>query len=295
MRVDPNPLPDLLAALNQMQEQINSDLQQTASGQSVNVPGDNPAAAATLVRNAGQTSEADQFLRSVDSVTGEMQNADSALNSVVTVLQRAITLGVEGANGTVNSSDRAALADEVQGIQSQLVSLANLSYQGNFVFAGTATQTAPYVLDATSSSGVQYVGNSNVNSVTVGDHLSVQSNLPGSQLFSAAGSDVFQAVQDLITSLQSGSGIDSAVNEVSSAYQHLNAQRVFYGNAINQLNSQQTYLNSETTQLAQQQDSVGGADLTKVLSDLVNAQTARQATLEAVGQTQQTNLFSYLK
>jgi len=214
---------------------------------------------------------------------------------VVTVLQRAITLGVEGANGTVNSSDRAALADEVQGIQSQLVSLANLSYQGNFVFAGTATQTAPYVLDATSSSGVQYVGNSNVNSVTVGDHLSVQSNLPGSQLFSAAGSDVFQAVQDLITSLQSGSGIDSAVNEVSSAYQHLNAQRVFYGNAINQLNSQQTYLNSETTQLAQQQDSVGGADLTKVLSDLVNAQTARQATLEAVGQTQQTNLFSYLK
>src|SRR5271165_3648334 len=152
MRVNPNPLPDLLSALEQSQQQINSDTQQIASGQSVNVPSDNPAAAATLVRTADQTAEADQFLRSIGSVQGEMQNADSTLNSVVTTLQRAISLGVEGANGTLNSSDRAALATEVQGIQSQLLSLANLSYQGNFVFAGTATQTTPYVLDATSPS-----------------------------------------------------------------------------------------------------------------------------------------------
>jgi flagellin-like hook-associated protein FlgL len=53
-------------------------------------------------------------------------------------------------------------------------------------------------------------------------------------------------------------------------------------------------LNTETTQLAQQQNSLGGADLSQVISDLVSAQTARQATLEAVGQTQGTNLFDYL-
>jgi flagellar hook-associated protein 3 FlgL len=295
MRVNPNPLPDLLAALQQTQQQINTDLQQIASGESVNVPSDNPAAAATLARNADQTAEADQFLRSIGSVQGEMQNADSTLNSVVTTLQRAISLGVEGANGTLNASDREALAVEVRGIQSQLVSLANLSYQGNFVFAGTATQTTPYVLDSNSGSGVHYAGNSSVNTITLGNHFSLQSNLPGSQLFSSPGNDVFQAVQDLVTNLESGTNIDTAVNEVSSAYRYINAQRVFYGNAINQLNSQQTFLNSETTQLAEQQNSVGGADLSKVISDLVNAQTSRQATLAAVGKTQQTNLFDYLK
>ena len=295
MRVNPNPLPDLISALQQTQQQINTDLQQISSGQTVSKPSDDPAAAAMLERNAGQTAAADQFLRSINSVQGEMQNADSTLNSVVTTLQRAITLGVQGANGTLNSSDRASLAAEVQGIQSQLVSLANLSYQGSYVFAGTATQTAPYVLDSASPSGVAYVGNSNQNTTTLGDHFTVATNLPGSQLFSSPGNDVFQAVQDLITSLQSGANIDAAVSEVSGAYEHINAQRVFYGNAINQLNSQQTFLNSETTQLAQQQNNIGGADLTKVISDLVNAQTSRQATLEAVGQTQQTNLFNYIK
>ena len=54
----------------------------------------------SLVQNADQTSQADQFERSIGSVQGEIQNADSALNSVTTALQQAITLGVEGANGT---------------------------------------------------------------------------------------------------------------------------------------------------------------------------------------------------
>ncbi len=295
MRVNPNPYPDLLAAVNQTQLQIDIDEQQITTGLSVNVPSDNPAAAAVLVQNADQTSQADQFQRSIGGIQGEIQNADSALNSVTAALQQAISLGVEGANGTVNASDRAALVTQVQGIQSQLLNLANLSYQGNYVFAGTATQTPPYVLDPSSSSGVTYQGNSGANSVTLGNHFALQTNLPGSQLFSASGNDMFQSIQDLITSLQSGTAIGAAVTEVSNSLNYVDGQRVFYGNALNQLTSQQTYLSSETTQLAQQQNTVGGADLTTVISNLTNSQTSLQATLEAVGQTARIDLFDYLK
>jgi len=247
------------------------------------------------VQNANQTSEADQFQRSVGSIQGEMQNADSALSSVTTALQQAISLGVEGANGTVNSADRAALTTQVEGIQSQLLSLANLTYQGNYVFGGTVTQTTPYVLNPSSPSGVTYQGDSGVNRVTLGNQFSLQTNLPGSQLFSASGSDMFQSIQDLITSLQSGTGIGAAVTEVSSAYNSIDSQRVFYGNALNQLDAQQTYLSSETTQLAQQQNTVGSANLTNVISNLTSSQTSIQATLEAIGQTAQINLFDYVK
>jgi flagellar hook-associated protein 3 FlgL len=295
MRVNPNPYPDLLDSVAQTQQQINTDEQEISSGRSVNVPSDNPAAAAVLVENANQSSQADSFQRSIGSIQGEMQNADSALNSVITSLQQAISLGVEGANGTVNAADRAAIATQVQGIQSQLLSLANLSYQGNYVFAGTATQTTPYVQDASSPSGVTYKGNTGVNSVTLGSDFSLQTNLPGSQLFSAAGSDMFQSIQDLITGLQSGTGIDTAVTEISAASSQIDAQRVFYGNALNQLTAQQSYLSTEITQLAQQQNTVGGADLTAVISNMTTAETSLQATLDAVGQTAHTNLFEYLK
>ncbi len=295
MRVNPNPYPDLLNAIAQTQQQINTDEQQIASGQSVNAPSDNPAAAALLIQYADQTSQSDQFERSLGSIQGEMQNADSALSSVITALQQAITLGTEGANGTVNSDDRQAIATQVQGIQSQLLSLANLTYQGNYVFAGTDSQTAPYVLNPSSPSGVTYQGNNGVNRVTLGSNFSLQTNLPGPQLFSSGSTDMFQSIQDLITSLQSGTGINTAVVEVGAAYNSIDTQRVFYGNALNQLNAQQTYLNSVTTGLASQQNVVGGTDMTAVVSNLTSSQVSLEATLESIGQTARIDLFDYLK
>jgi flagellar hook-associated protein 3 FlgL len=295
MRVNPNPYPDLIADAAQTQQQINTDEQEIASGSSVNLPSDNPAAAASLVQNSAETSQADQFERSVGSIQGEIQSADSNLSSVVTALQQAITLGVEGANGTVNGADRAAIVTQIQGIQNQLLSLANLSYQGNYVFGGTANQTTPYVLDPSSASGVTYQGNLGVNNVTLGNQFSLQANLPGSEIFSAHGADVFQSIQDLITSLQSGTGIGTAVTELGTASSYVSAKSVFYGNALNQLNSQQTYLSSDTAQLAQQQSTVAAADLPAVISNLTSAQTSLQATLEAIASTASTNLFQYLQ
>jgi flagellar hook-associated protein 3 FlgL len=297
MRVDPNPYPDILAAIERTQQQIATDEQQIGSGLSVNVPSDNPAGAAALVLTADQTSQEDQFQRSIGSIQGEIQSADSALNSVTESLQQAISLGVEGANGTVNEEDRQAIIAQVQGIQSQLLSLANLSYQGNYVFAGTASQTAPYVLNASSASGVTYQGNSGINRLTLGNNFTVQTNLPGSQLFSSPSNSVFQSIQNLITSLQGGNttSIGTAVNEVSSALDYVDEQQVFYGNALSQLTTQQTYLSSETPNLAQQANTEGGADLTVVISNLTSSQTSLQASLEAVAQTSQTDLFSYLK
>ncbi|HTU40737.1 MAG TPA: flagellar hook-associated protein FlgL [Candidatus Aquilonibacter sp.] len=295
MRVNPNPYPDLLADIGQTQQAIQTDEQEIATGQTVNLPSDDPSAAATLVQNASQTSEADQFERSLGSIQGEMQNADSALDSVVTALQQAITLGTEGANGTLNADDRQAIAAQVQGIQSQLLGLANLTYQGSYVFGGTANQSAPYVLNTSSPSGVTYQGNSGVNTVTLGNDFSLQTNLPGTQLFSASGTDMFQSIQDLITGLQSGSGIGTAVNEVSDSLNSIDTARVFYDNGLNQLNSQQTYLSSQTQQLAEAQNSIEAANLPEVISNLTSGQVSLQATLETIGQTSQTNLFDYLR
>jgi flagellar hook-associated protein 3 FlgL len=295
MRVNPNPYPDILAEAALAQQQIATDEQQIASGKSVNLPSDNPGAAAILVENANATAQAEQYQRSLGSIQGELQNADSALSSVTEAIKQAISLGVEAANGTQNAADRAAIAVQVQGIQSQLVSLANLNYEGKYVFGGTASQTTPYVLNPGSNAGVDYQGNVGVNSVSLGDHFRLQTNLPGSQIFSGVGGDVFQSIQDLLNGLASGTGIDTAVTELGTASNWVDSQRVFYGNALNQLASQQTYLSSETTQLATQQNVEGGTDLTAVISNLTTAQTSLQATLAAVSQTAHTNLFQYLK
>jgi flagellar hook-associated protein 3 FlgL len=295
MRVNPNPLPDLLAALNQTQLEAQEAALQISTGKSVNEPSDNPTAAGLLVENNDQATFNSGYLQSIGAVQGQLSTANSTLSSVTSALQQAISLGVEGANGTVSASDRAAIVIQLQGIQSQLVTLANTTYEGNYVFGGSITNTAPYVVDATSPSGVDYVGNSDVNEVSIGNGYKLAVNQPGSQLFSASGNDVFLAVNNLITALQTNSGISTAVNAVTSASSYLSAQAVFYGNATDQTQSQTTYLNAAQLQISEQQNTLGGVDLATAASDLEQSNTDTQAALAAISKFSQNNLFNYLQ
>lgn len=294
IRVNPYPMPDLLAALENLQQQQNSATLELGSGSKINRPSDDPAGAAQLVQINDASSQTDAYESSISSISGLFSTADSTLSSVVTALQRAISLGVEGANGTLSDSDRSDIAAELTGIRDQLVSLANTSYQGQPIFAGTA-QTQPFVLDASAPSGVRYAGNAGTNQVTVGNGYQIQVNLPGSQVFNNPGGAVFQSLSDLIIALQTNSGIGNAVTEVNAAYNQVDAQRVFYGNALNQTQAQQTYLATASLNLSQQKNAVAGADLASVASQVENDQVATNATLEAIGKMPQTSLFDYLR
>lgn len=295
MRVNPNTTDDLLLALARTQKEARTAFQQVSTGRRVNLPSDDPTAAAVLVGNHARADQNDQYLRSITSIQGELQTADATLNSMVTTLQRAIALGVQGANGPLSDANRKSLADDLSGIQEQLMSLANLSFQGRYVFAGTNSKTAPFVADSAQPSGVRYDGNAGVNTVAVGEGFQLAVNVPGSSLFSDPSASVFQAIHNLIVSLQNNTAIDSAVSEVRAAYDHVTTERVFFGNALQQLQSQQTFLGSVKVQLATEEDKVGGADLAAALSRLSDAENARNATLESAAHISQNNLFDFLK
>jgi len=294
IRVNPYPLPDLLAALADTQQQQNTSSLDLATGTRINKPSDDPAGAAQMVSNKAQSSQADTFLRSITSLNGLLQTADSTLNSVVTALQRAISLGVEGANGTLSDSDRADVASELAGIKQQLQSLANTPYQGEFIFSGTST-VQPFVADATSASGVTYNGNAGTNKVEVGQNYSLQINQPGSQLFTSPSGNVFQSISDLINALQTNNNIGRAVSAVSDAYNHITGERVFYGNALNQLQAQKNYLNSEKVDLATAAESISATDMAATSTAFTQSQVAIQADLAVMSRISQASLSDYLK
>ena len=282
IRLDPNPLPDLLVAIQQDQAKLNTATQQLSTGRNVNQLSDNPAAVAALVGNHNQARQDDQFLQNISSLQSRLQVSDSALSNVVTALNRALSIGTEGANGTLNTADRQAVATEVQGLTSQLLSLANTTYQGTYLFSGTAVATQPFTLN-TATNAVTYGGNANTTSVQISTGNSINTSVPGSQLFTNAAGSAFGALQDLYTSLISGNNIPAAVTEVSSAIAQVGVQRVFYGNALNQLNLSENFLNQDTINLSSQENALVGVDPAKAATGLSQAQVADQATINATG------------
>lgn len=294
MRVNPFPMPDLIAAMAQAEQQQQDALLQLASGQRINRPSDDPAGSAVMVQIRDRSAQQDSFLQTMSTLNGQLQTADSTLSSVIAALDRAISLGTQGATGTLTDAGRADIAAELQGIQDQLLSLANSSYQGQYLFAGTS-RSEPFVRDPNVPSGIRYTGNTGVNAAVIGNGYRVASNIPGSQIFNGTNADAFGAISGLINALQTNSGIDTAVGAVRKAFDYVNAQRVFYGNAMNQISSQQTYTKSAQLQLQEQANTVGAADMTALASQLVNAANALNSTLAAVGKTSQLSLFDFLE
>ena len=294
IRINPDLPADMLAGLAEDRQQEDQAIQELSTGLKVNQPSDNPAAVAGYIVNSAQASAVNTYLSNISTLQGSMQEADSSLNSVVTALSQAISLAVEGANSTMNASDRAALAQEVNGIQQQILGYANDSFQGNYLFAGTAVKTQPFVADSSSSSGVSYVGNTGVNNVDIGDGQTVPTNLPGSQLFTAPGADVFQALADLSTALTSNTNIPAAESEVQTAFNCINSQRTFYGATLSRLNTATTFLNEESVQLSQEENNLVGADMATAASQLTQAETDLDASLAAGGKISQYSLLDYL-
>jgi flagellar hook-associated protein 3 FlgL len=297
MRVNPNYTPDILNDLFQQQAQEQTYITELATGLRVNEPSDDPSAAAADVENQALQSQTDQYLQNTSNLEGSLQTADSALSSIVSALNQAISLGTQGANGDLSAADQQTIAQQVQSIQSQIVQLANTSYQGSYIFGGTATQTAPFTLDSTQPSGVLYNGNTEVNNVEIAQGSSMQVNLPGSQLFQGAGGSVMGSLQQLVTALQSGNSasIGTATTQVGNALSYLSQQRVFYGSAVSQLNANQSYLQQEQVNLQSEQNTLVGADMATAATDLSQAQTAQSATLAALAQIIPQSLLNYLK
>ena len=282
IRLDPNLLPSLLAAIQQDQQNLNTATQQLASGRRVNQLSDDPSAVAALVLNHNQAGQDDQFLQNISSLQTRLQVSDSTLSDVVTALTRAISIGTEGANGTLSAGDRQAIAGEVQGITSQLLGLANTQNQGTYIFAGTAVNTRPFTLN-TATNTVTYNGNNNTTSVQLSNGNSINTSVPGSQLFTNGAGNDFSALQNLTSALLSGNNIGQAVVQLNSALTQVGVQRVFYGNALNQINLSDNFLNQDKINLSSQENALVAVDPAKAASNLVQAQVADQSALSATG------------
>ncbi len=248
-----------------------------------------------MVQNTIETGNVDQYTKNISTVLASVESASSVLSSVVTALTQAVSLGTEGANGTNTTSNLQAIATQVQGLLSTVVSKANTSVAGTYLFGGTGTST-PYTADASSSTGYTYNGNADQTPVAVGDTLSVQVNLPGSQIFSDPDNNVLGALSSLVTALQSGdtSGIETATNSVSATIGFLGKQQAFYGNAESQLNSQDTFLQQETVSLASQATNLVGVDEATAATNLSQAETDNSAALAATAKVLPNTLLSYL-
>lgn len=303
MRVDPTYITNLVSSLDQTQaseQQLSSEL---SSGVSITSLSQNPVGSGENVLLLNQIQQDDSFTQSSNLVTGQLQVADSALGSVVTELTQAISLATSANNGTMNASDVQSISNQISGILDEVESLANTSYEGQYIFAGGVTGTAPFSTStATSPAVTSYNGDENVNYLELPNGQKIQLNVPGDQIFLGSGTNsVFGALNALIADYSSGTvNTQEAANDtaaLSTALNYVSQQRVTIDNSITQLGAASGAVTNEETQLTAAQTNLIQADIPTVSTQLSLAETQQTALEDVIAQLESTsnNLFSKLQ
>jgi flagellar hook-associated protein 3 FlgL len=282
LRPNPNPLPDLQFNFATVENQLNKADQELASGQSINQPSDDPAGTLALILNRAAQAQNDTFQSNVGDLTTRLQTADSALSSAVNVINQAISAGVEAGNSDLSNSQRSAIASELIGVQQDLVGIGNTSVGGSYLFAGTQSETQPFVIDNTTTPPtVTYQGNSNTTSVSISIGDSVTTNVPGDQLFMNSAGSLFGALGQLINAVQTNTGIAAANTTFGTAVTEFEGQKTVYGTALNQLQNAGSFLSAAQIQLATQETNIAGANFGEVTTNFSQADIAYQSLIAA--------------
>ena len=288
-----------LAGIDQIQQNLQNAQAQLTTGLKINNVSDNPAALPDLWQTRANLSQVQQINSNLGLVGTEVNTAQGVLQNAVTLVERAETLGTQGANDTVDANTRTDLAGELGSVLQQLVSAADTQVGGRYIFAGDSDQTAPYSYDPTQTYPVSsYQGSTTTRTIQSPDGSTFSVALTAQQIFDSpnAAQNVFESISSLQQALANNdsAGINAALGDVQSADTYLNQQLAFYGTVQDRVSSATNYCQNYITQLQTQLSGIQDADETQSITELTQAQTQLQAAIESRAQIPRSSLFDFL-
>ncbi|HET7047132.1 MAG TPA: flagellar hook-associated protein FlgL [Solirubrobacteraceae bacterium] len=286
--------------LNDLQQSLNrldTTQQQLSSGKKINQPSDDPYGTSQAMSLNGQLSSLNDYTNNITDGTAWTQQATTSLGDIDSMVQRVRELVVQAANGTYTQSDLNASASEVNQLIDAIKQEANASYNGQYIFSGTSTGTAPY---QTGSTDTYQGGTGSVNrligpNTTLTVNTNISSLLGNGQASGDGG--LLDTLRTIASDMQSGNtgaigGAD--LKNLDSNFGTLTQMEANVGAVSNRLTLASTRIqqlqNSDTAALSNVQD----ADMATVAINFSTEQAAYSAALKAGANIVQSSLLDFL-
>jgi flagellar hook-associated protein 3 FlgL len=158
--------------------------QQVVTGKRILKPSDDASGAALSMSLRRQISSINADRTSIEAARQVLTASTAELQQASGRFADARALVVQALNGTLSQSDRATLAEQIELVRDSLLDISNARFGGRYLFAGTETDTEPFVEVGTGSDKrVEYRGNDNEVAIRIGPGEEFRTNIGGEQLF----------------------------------------------------------------------------------------------------------------
>jgi len=296
-----------LTRLNSRQQQLQA---QAASGLRVQNPGDDPTAMRRVLDLQAESNAVAQYQKNIAQLKDQSTAAYNSMQALKTVSDRAGEIATQ-ADGTASSQDLATYAAEVTQLIQQAAQIMNSKYQGDYLFGGTLSDQAPYVV-ATDAAGnvtsVTYQGNTTVPQVEIAENttlsaLPVGENTGGTGpqgliTDSRNGADFFNHLISLQNNLLSGN--TAAINStdfpaLQNDEQNIVSQIATTGALQGRMDAATNIAQTRSASLDSLISAQADADIATVAVQLSETQTAYQVALASGAKLMSLSLLDYLQ
>ena len=160
---------------------------QLATGKRVNTPSDDPGSAAILQQLNKTLERRKSYAANLKNASSQLGEVDTQLDAMTSLLQQAKTISMKDVGSDVTADMRAADAEVISSIYSQMLSVANTEFGGVYIFGGDAASTSPFKETA---AGVQFTGSSRALKNVFDENLTLPFMVDGGDVFGTAASQV---------------------------------------------------------------------------------------------------------
>ena len=167
------------ASLQVNQERVSQIMQQIASNKRILLPSDDPVDSVRLSRLEREESSVQQYRDNIGALQLRLSKSEGYLSNMVGEMTEGRDLLVWASDGSNAPADLKAMLAPLQALKDSLFFTANtVDHEGNHLFSGTLTRTAPLAYDPAGAPGARYTyaGNTNSQNVTVGSGLTQPAN-----------------------------------------------------------------------------------------------------------------------
>lgn len=293
---------NLLSNINQALDRIDTTQQELSTGRKINQPSDNPYGTSLALQLNNQIANLNSYSNNVTDGTGWAQAGNAALSDITNAVQRIRELVVQASNGTQTQADMTAGAAEVNQLIDQIKQDANTQYNGQYIFSGSATTTAPY----SSGSGDAYAGDTGQVTRQIGPNssLAVNANLSSvlgtGQTVSgqpAGDGKLLNTLRNIVDDMKSGNANALSATDLSQLdtnFGNLNGLTADMGATTDRLQMAASRIQTLQASDAQSLSNTQDADMAATEVNFSTEQAALTAALQAGAHIVQQSLMDFL-
>jgi flagellar hook-associated protein 3 FlgL len=304
MRVTNNMMTDsLVRYLTAQNEALYERQTIIASQKRINRPSDDPIGIGKVLDYRQTLSSIEQYENNIQSGQKRLEITEITLDLVDELLQGVRAIAMTEAGGTTES--RQLTAEQVKNMFDQVLDLANSKLNGDYMFSGYQTRTAPFSRDETLATTfdqftVTYNGDDGDARFIVAQNTEITIDADGQPLFhnaAAGGINIFDAMRDLIVALETDdtAAISAQADLIDHGRKQINNIRAANSPILYQLmtseNHWQNYKPKIQELLAKEEE----VDVTQAVVELQSIELAYQTTLATTARITQQGLIDFLK